>query len=289
MNHVLAVQGLRKQYARFALQDVSFSVRQGEIMGFIGRNGAGKSTTLKALLNLVHPEGGSVSFFGLPFLENELAIKRRIAYVAGGIDFYSKKPLRVITAVTRQFYPGWDEQAYRRYLSLFSLEESKTPQQLSAGMRVKYSLALALSHQAELLILDEPTSGLDPVSRDDLLDVLLALCRQGVSILFSTHIITDLEKCADGITYIQDGRILACEALDAFAARYDLVHLPEGPLPPEQAALLIGPKPAKHGLTALLPRGAAFSCPGLERRAATLEESMIHLEKERDSHEAASI
>ena len=289
MDDVLTVRGLSKHYARFALQDVSFSVKGGEIMGFIGRNGAGKSTTLKALLNLVHPDAGSVSFFGLPFLENEPAIKRRIGYVAGGIDFYSKKPLRIITDVTRRFYPSWDEGAYRRYLSRFSLEESKTPQQLSAGMRVKYSLALALSHRAELLILDEPTSGLDPVSRDDLLDAMLALCREGVSILFSTHIITDLEKCADSITYIQDGRILACEGLDAFAARYDLVHLPDGPLPPAQAALLIGPKPAKRGVTALLPREAAFSCPCLERRAATLEESMIHLEKERDSHEAAAV
>lgn len=286
---VLTVKGLSKQYARFALRDVSFSVKRGEIMGFIGRNGAGKTTTLKALLNLVHPDAGSFSFFGLNFSENELAIKQRIGYVSGGIDFYGKKSIRVITDVTRRFYPGWDEEAYQRYLSRFFLDESKTPQQLSAGMRVKYSLALALSHQAELLILDEPTSGLDPVSRDDLLDVLLSLSREGVTILFSTHIITDLEKCADGITYIQAGRILACERLETFAARYDLVHLPSNSLPPESAGRLIGAKIAKHGMTALLPRDAQCSCPCLERRAATLEEIMIHLEKESEGHETAAV
>lgn len=286
---VLSIQGLCKRYPRFALEGVSFSVAPGTIMGFIGRNGAGKTTTLKSLLNFVHPDAGEITFFGLPFSGNEAEIKQRIGFVSGGVDYYNKKKLRVITDVTRRFYPAWDEGAYRGYLGRFSLDEGKTPDQLSAGMRVKYALALALSHRAELLILDEPTSGLDPVSRDDLLDELLTLSREGVTILFSTHITSDLEKCADDITYIQAGRIVASEALPAFTARYDLVQLTEETLSPEADRQLIGRKIAKHGFTALLPRRAESPLPGLTRQPATLEDIMIHLEKEREHHENASL
>ena len=162
---VLEIRGLCKDYPAFHLKDVSFSLERGRIMGFIGRNGAGKTTTLKSALNIVHPAAGELKYFGLDFAENELEIKRRIAFVSGGANYYPNKKLAAITAVTRSFYEHWDEAAYRRYLKLFNLDESKTPKALSAGMQVKYALALALSHGAELLILDEPTSGLDPVSR----------------------------------------------------------------------------------------------------------------------------
>ena len=115
------------------------------------------------------------------------------------MTFYTRKKLKTITAVTKSFYPGWEDEEYRKYLSAFGLSEDKTPAELSNGMKIKYALALALSHRAELLILDEPTSGLDPVSRAELLDVFLYLKEKGVSILFSTHITSDLEKCADDI------------------------------------------------------------------------------------------
>ena len=154
MNDILTVSRLCKAYDSFALRDVSFDLRPGAITGFIGRNGAGKTTTLKCLLHIVQPDSGDIAFFGLPIGEQELAIKRRIGFVSGGVDFYPRRKLRAITAVTRRFYKGWDEEAYRRYCRRFELDENKTPAQLSAGMKVKYSLALALSHRAELLILD---------------------------------------------------------------------------------------------------------------------------------------
>ena len=149
-------------------------------------------------------------------------------------------------------------------------------------MRVKYALALALSHRAELLILDEPTSGLDPVSRDELLTLLMELAQEGVSILFSTHIISDLEKCADDITYIQNGKIFCSQPLSDFAARYHLVEGQEEALSPALTEKLIGKKIAKSGFTALLEKEDAALCP-LPLRPATLEEIMIHLEKERDA------
>ncbi|MBE6998030.1 MAG: ABC transporter ATP-binding protein [Ruminococcaceae bacterium] len=217
--NVLEVEGLCKAYPGFHLQSVSFSVAPGSIMGFIGRNGAGKTTTLKSLLHLVHPDAGAIRFFGLDLEAHEGEIKQRIGYAGGAVDFYRRKPIRALAEVTRSFYPNWDEAAYRRYMDAFSLDEGKTPAQLSEGMRVKLSLALAMSHRAELLILDEPTSGLDPVSREELLDAFTFLRSRGVAILFSTHITSDLEKCADHISYISGGRLLASEGMQAFLAR----------------------------------------------------------------------
>ena len=205
---ILSVNGLCKTYPAFRLEDVTFSVEAGTIMGFIGRNGAGKTTTLKSLLGLVHPDAGSVECFGMDFTGHEQEVKQRIGYVVSTDGYYKKKKIRTITEVTRTFYPNWDEEAYRHYLEVFHLDEEKSPSQLSEGMKVKYSISLALSHRAELLILDEPTSGLDPVSRAELLDVFTQLRDKGVAILFSTHITSDLESCADAITYIKNGRLL---------------------------------------------------------------------------------
>ena len=218
----LEVCGLRKNYPAFTLNEVSFAVPQGAIMGFIGRNGAGKSTTLKSVLGLVHPDGGEVRFFGRDFREEEQYIKENIGVVLGGIDFYPKKKVKTITAVTRRFYPRWDEAKYRHYLRLFAIDEEKRVDQLSSGMKVKYLIALALSHDARLLILDEPTSGLDPVSRDDLTELFRALVADGTrTVLFSTHITSDLEKCATHITYIHAGEILCSAEKSAFIAAFD--------------------------------------------------------------------
>ena len=273
---VLQIRGLCKDYPGFHLKNVGFSLERGRIMGFIGRNGAGKTTTLKSALNIVHPSAGEVRYFSLDFAEHELEIKRRIAFVSGGANYYPNKKLAAITAVTRGFYEKWDEAAYRRYLSLFALDESKTPKALSAGMQVKYALALALSHGAELLILDEPTSGLDPVSRDELVDVFLTLADEGVSILFSTHITEDLDKCADDVTYIRDGEIVFSMPLKELRGKYRAVELTA-----EQAETyrdsLIGCKRAKEGFTALVERGALEELGG---HPAELEEIMVHLDRE---------
>jgi len=215
---VLEVRGLCKDYPKFQLRDVSFEVPEGSIMGFIGRNGAGKTTTLKSILNLVHASAGEVRYFGLELHRHEQEIKQRIGYAGGAVDYYKKKKIRDIVAVTRSFYGAWDDGAYRKYLAAFELDEDKTPAQLSEGMKIKLNLTLALSHGAGLLILDEPTSGLDPVSRDELLDIFTALRDRGVSVLFSTHITSDLDKCADHITYIRRGRILASGSMESYLA-----------------------------------------------------------------------
>lgn len=218
--NVVSVQNLAKEYPSFRLNEVSFELKAGRITGFIGRNGSGKTTTIKSMLNLVHPSGGQISYFGKPLMGNEAEIKRRIGYSTGTVNWYPRKSIREIASITRGFYDTWDDAAYREYLELFRLDESKTPLELSEGMKVKCNLLIALSHRAEVLILDEPTSGLDPFSRDELLGLFVGLKQRGVAIFFSTHIISDIETCADDIIYISEGSIMAAMPKPDFVQQF---------------------------------------------------------------------
>ena len=223
--NVLEVQGLTKRYPAFTLNGVSFDVPQGAVMGFIGRNGAGKSTTLKSILGMVHPDAGAVRVFGMDYAENERAIRRELGVVLGGIDFYPKKKIKTITDVTRRFYNNWDEEKYRHYLELFHIDESKRVDQLSSGMKVKYMIALALSHNARLLILDEPTSGLDPVVRDEILTIFADFTRdEEHAVLISSLIFSDLEKICDYIAFLHKGRLLLCEEKDRLTEEYGILR-----------------------------------------------------------------
>ena len=219
---IAEVQDLVKRYPSFELKEVSFRLESGRIAGFIGRNGAGKTTTIKSMLNMVHPDSGTVRYFGRPFLDNEAEIKRRIGYSAGTLSWYPRKKIRDIADRVKRFYDTWDEDAYRKYLELFAIDETKTPLELSEGMKVKVNLMLALSHRSEALILDEPTSGLDPFSRNELLNVFSGLRKEGVAVFFSTHIISDIEKCADDIIYISGGKIIAAMPKEEFIRKLAL-------------------------------------------------------------------
>ena len=286
--NILEVRDLSRRYAHFLLDRVSFALEPGYIMGFIGRNGAGKTTTIKAMLNLIQRDGGAVTVNGRDFFANETRCKREIGLVLGGFDSYKKARLSTIAQVTRRFYDDWDEAAYRGYLERFFLDERKKVGELSEGMKVKFALALALSHNAKLLILDEPTSGLDPVSRDDLLDEFRTLIEDGTrSILFSTHIISDLEKCADFITYIKEGRILASRDVESFKADYRLVS---GDADALEAAkpYLIGHKAHAFGFTGLIHAEHAAACQALKTAPADLESIMIYTEQE-DGHETTAV
>lgn len=217
---LVEVKHLVKKYPSFLLDDVSFSVEAGRITGFIGRNGAGKTTTIKSMLNLVHPDSGEIRYFGMPLAGNEREIKKRTGYSTGTVSWYPRKKIRDIVRIVSRFYDTWDDGAYRKYLALFELDEGKTPAELSEGMKVKFNLLLALSHRAEVLVLDEPTSGLDPFSRNELLDIFAGLKNEGVAVFFSTHIISDIEKCADDIVYISKGKIISAMTKEAFEERH---------------------------------------------------------------------
>ncbi len=209
MQEILTVKGLNKKYPSFSLKDVSFSVEPGEIMGFIGRNGAGKTTTLKSIMNLVHYDSGHIAAFGKDMNEFELENKQRIGFALSELNYYPNRTIKSLMNVTKRFYKNFDEKKFDEVCKLFNLDVNKKLEELSSGMKVKYSVCVALSHKAELLILDEPTSGLDPVSRDEILDIFREIVKtKERAILFSTHITSDLDKCASGITYIHDGEII---------------------------------------------------------------------------------
>ena len=208
--NALEVRELTKVYPEFTLDKVSFFVKQGHISGLIGRNGAGKSTTIKGILRLINAEG-SVSVFGKDFLKEEMAVKQTIGYVGGGFRYYPMNTLAAIRKAYAPFYPTWNQSKYEKFLSQFELIENKKVKELSEGMKVKFALALALSHGAKLLIMDEPTSGLDPLSREEFCDIILQLVREeGVSVLFSTHITSDLMRIADDIYHLYNARENSC-------------------------------------------------------------------------------
>jgi len=277
---VLSVCHLEKQYPAFQLRDVSFRVQPGRIMGFIGRNGAGKTTTMKSILNLVHPDRGSIQFFGLDMPAHEFEIKQRIACIFGAANYYSQSSLYAISDVYRRFYPGWDDALYQTYLKHFALDPTKKIKQLSQGMSIKFALALALSHHAELLILDEPTSGLDPVSRDELLHIFEDIVdREGVSIFFSTHITSDLDKNADDITYIKNGEIIASGEKDAFLNAYRKVEGSVANLPTHLKDRIIGFHERKGEFSGLVHAAEANGVSGLDFSPADLESIMVCTER----------
>ena len=280
MAEILTVRNLCKNYPAFELHDVSFSIRASSIMGLIGRNGAGKTTTIKSILRLVRPDGGSVEFLGQPVDDDAAALRREAGYVSGDLCYYPRKRLSQLTAVTRSFYSAWDSARYEALLRRFSLDDSKRVCELSAGMKVKYQLACALSHGAKLLILDEPTSGLDPVSRNDLLDLLRSLCEQdGVSILFSTHITSDLDACADDVTYLQNGTVAQSVSLAGFTAPWKKLTGPETALAPALRGALRGLRVHRGEFEALYP--SDLPCPaGCREELADLQTVMVYLERE---------
>ena len=277
---ILQVRNLCKTYPAFRLHDVCFSMEEGRIMGLIGRNGAGKTTTIKALLQLIEKDGGDVLFLGRTLTREDAAFRRETGYVSGDLCYYPRKRLSQLTAVTKLFYPAWDDARYQALLRRFSLDDQKRVCELSAGMKVKYQLACALSHGAKLLILDEPTSGLDPVSRDDLLDLLCTLCeKDGVSILFSTHITTDLDACADDVTYLQNGTVFSSCALPDFTAPWKKLTGPEEVLTPALRSSLRGVRVHRGAFEALIP--AETPCPAdCRTETADLQTVMVFLERE---------
>ncbi len=224
MNNILKVENLRKSYRDFSLSDVTFSLPEGCITGFIGINGAGKTTTLRTLLGLAKKASGHIELFGLDMEKNEKQIKNRIGVVLDDGCFYDELSLAEMKSVISAAYTSWSEQDYRRYMDMFSLDPKQKINTLSKGMKMKYALVLALSHNAELLIMDEPTSGLDPLIRSQLLKVLTDYMENGgKGVFFSTHITSDLDKIADMLIMINNGRIIFQEEKDFLLDTYRIV------------------------------------------------------------------
>ena len=284
MNEVLKLENVNKKYPTFSLKDVSFSIEPGQIMGFIGRNGAGKTTTLKCIMNLIHFESGKISAFDKDMSENELENKQRIGFALSELNYYPNKTIRQLMSVTKKFYKNFNEQKFNEVCKLFNLDLDKKLEQLSSGMKVKYSVAIALSHHAELLILDEPTSGLDPVSRDEILDIFREIVRNKErAILFSTHITSDLDKCATNITYIHNGEIIYTGTKKDFVNSY--LFIKDKSSNKSLKDHYIAYKELDDRIEGLISVNDKdyFISQGIEVREPDLEEIMVYLERSKNN------
>lgn len=271
MDDILELSHVNKSFKGFALDDVSFSLKKGYIMGFIGPNGAGKSTTIRCIMDLVHIDSGDVRLFGESFKNNIKALKQRIGFVYDQDVFFEELTVEKNKRVIAPFYERWDDDTFYRYIKEFGVPLDKKVKALSKGTKMKFALAVALSHHAELIIMDEPTSGLDPVFRKELLDVLLDVIQdENKAIFFSTHITTDLEKVADYITFILDGKILFSKEMEDLSEAYLLVKGPRSAESEIKAAHPISIKETSLGFEALME--------GKEARELA-DQSNLHLER----------
>ena len=209
----LELNGITVAYEKFTLSNISFSCNGGDILALIGRNGAGKTTTIDSIMGLTSLQSGSIRYNGQPVTKaNEHQFKEKVGYVGASQEYYPNIRVGTFLRVVSGFYPQWDKSIIERYLSSFSIDPSKKLSQLSTGMKVKLSLAIALSHSTEIFLLDEPTAGLDPIVREQVLEILERLARErDACILFSSHITQDIEKIASRVLFLVDGTI----ALDA--------------------------------------------------------------------------
>jgi ABC-2 type transport system ATP-binding protein len=252
MDNAIEILGLRKAYKRFALDDVTFNVPQGYVMGLIGPNGAGKTTVIKLIMNLIRRNAGEVRVFGLDNLRHEREVKARIGFVYDVPRFPEDLRLGQIASALAPFYPKWDGGRFLALLDEFELSSRTVIKKLSHGMKMKFALALALAHDADLILMDEPTAGLDPVFRFELLEKLRAFIQdERKTVLFSSHITSDLERVADFITFIHKGRIVFSAGKDAILESWGVVRASDGSVRPDDIPGLRGYKQSEFSLEAL--------------------------------------
>ncbi|WP_160680527.1 ABC transporter ATP-binding protein [Clostridium sp. C8-1-8] len=280
MNNILEISDLSKSYKDFSLTNLNLTLERGYIMGFIGPNGAGKSTTIKLIMNLLKKDSGTIKIFGLDNISHERTVKEKIGFVYDEPHFYEELNTEEMKNIMCRFYKSWDNNSFNKYLSEFSIPKDKKIKALSKGMKMKYSLAIALSHNAELIIMDEPTSGLDPVFRSEMLDILHSIIQdENKAIFFSTHITTDLEKIADYITFINNGRILFSKEKDEILETYKIVKGDKSLLHKDNSTYFINIRENSFGFEALTNNSAQvtkiFGDKVLIERAS-LEDIMVY-------------
>jgi ABC-2 type transport system ATP-binding protein len=257
-DHAIRIRGLRKQYRGFALKDVDLDVPRGYVTGLIGPNGAGKTTLVKLIMNLVRRDAGTVTVLGLDNLADEVAVKSRIGFIYDEPPFYHDVSLRDQARAIAPFYPGWSDARFRELAGQFGLPLGKRFKALSHGTKMKFALAVALSHDADLLIMDEPTAGLDLEFRRELLDQLTSTLQDAKkSVLFSTHITSDLERVADYVTFIRDGAIVFTLPKDELRDRWGIVRTDRRGADRLPAAILRGRRERPHGVEVLVADAAA--------------------------------
>ena len=278
MNNALEISHLTKDYGAFKLDDVSLTVPGGTIMGLIGENGAGKSTTIKCILNLIRRDEGTITVFGMDNLQQEREVKEQTGVVLDEVLFHDMLRPRQVGKILSGLYPNWDEALFTHYLEKFGLTGKKTVKEFSRGMKMKLAIAAAFAAKPRLLILDEATSGLDPVVRDEILDEFLAFIQdEDHAILISSHITSDLEKVADYITYLHNGRVAVSGAKDELLDTYGKLVCSKTDLERVDQSLLAGKRVGQFGCEALVKDRHTFArrYPALTVDPVTLEDIMV--------------
>ncbi len=279
MDNALEIRNLCKRYDGFALENVNISLPSGSIMGFIGENGAGKSTTIKLVLGLIHADNGQISVLGETNPGSNRALKEHIGVVMDETGFPDNLNIKDIGAIMKNCYKTWNQQAFESYTTRFSLPQKKSVKDYSRGMKMKLSIAVALSHDSRLLILDEATSGLDPIVRDEILDVFLEFIQdESHSIFISSHILSDLEKICDYITFIHKGKVIFTEAKDELLSKYVLVKCSESELSTIDKSAIVGVRKNSFGATALAYKNKVKK--SFPTDPASIEDIMLYFIKE---------
>ena len=254
--NAIEIRGLEKHYPGFDLQ-LDLSLPRGCILGLVGENGAGKTTTIKALLGAIRPDAGSLSVLGQPVKEENAVLRERLGVVLDDPGYPECVTARQLGGIMAGVFRSWDKDSFTALLKQLAIPEDKAFKDLSRGMKMKLSIAVALSHGAELLILDEPTSGLDPVVRDEVVELFSEFTRdEQHAILISSHIVSDLEKLCDYIAFLHRGQLLLCEEKDRLLEEYGLVHLSRADFAALDSAAVIGSRRSPYGVSAVIRRDA---------------------------------
>lgn len=247
--NALEIKNLTKNYKGFKLDNISLTLPRGCIMGVIGENGAGKSTTIRSVLGMVKPDSGDINIMGRKL---DAGLKNDIGVVLDEVGLPNSVNVLDVNKIMKKFFKNWDEKQFFKYIDSFSLPKDKKFADFSKGMKMKLGIAVALSHNAKLLILDEPTSGLDPLVRDEIIDILNDFTRDDDhSILISSHIVSDLEKICDYIAFIHNGRLMLCEEKDVLLEKYKFINVTEQQLSELDQSAIRGKKVGKFGVEAI--------------------------------------
>ena len=279
MGNILEIKELCKAYDDFVLKNVSFALPKGYIMGFVGQNGSGKTTTIRSIMNMTKIDSGSISVFGLDSVRDSIAIKQRLGVVFDSMYLAEHLTAKQIERQIRPFYKNWDSKDFFDSLKRFSLPDNRVVGDFSKGMKMKLMVAIALAHKPELLILDEPTSGLDPVARDELLDILSEYIQdENRGILFSTHITADVERIADYVTILHNGRVWFTGDKDELAEGYAVVKGAESAIPEGLKEKMIGFHNYRNGFEALIRAEDRVCLPDkLECEKASIDEILVYI------------
>lgn len=279
--NVIEINGLVKKYPGFTLGPLNLEVPQGAIVGFVGENGAGKSTTLRLILGLAHPDAGAINLLGQPADADHPQAHERVGVVFDDISLPDSFTVKNAGEFGKRLYKSWDAQTYASYQQRFRLASSKRVGELSRGMRMKLGLAMALSHAADLLIFDEATSGLDPVIRDEVLDIMLEFIEDPThSILFSSHIISDIEKAADYVAFIRGGKLKFMEQKDELLDSWRIVALTNEQANQLDATQVLGRRRHDFGQEVIVRTGAVPA--GVQAAKPTIEDIMVYTIKGED-------